>query len=191
MKWNVITTLIVILTGLTACNTPIKTDDTETNPTSAENKYKTLEVSNITQYAQDLAFYDSTNIGRRIQTTNFDTTGRMIKITRYDKIGDICYTEHITPTDENPDKSYKQRISSDTLTIKNFDPDDELINRVAYTYNENGNKKSMIKCNAEDSVTAKTTYKYYPNGLLKQDIYWNVDINKPEQIITYKYEFCK
>ncbi|MFO7862518.1 MAG: hypothetical protein R6U85_00820, partial [Salinivirgaceae bacterium] len=91
--------------------------------------------------------------------------------------------------DENADNLYRQRISSDTLTVKNFDPDKELINKVAYTYNENGNKSGMIKYNADDSVTAKATYKYYPNGLVKQDIYWNVDIDKPEQIITYRYEF--
>ncbi|MFO7864360.1 MAG: hypothetical protein R6U85_10195, partial [Salinivirgaceae bacterium] len=115
MKWNVITTLIAILAALTACNTPSETANTKTN-SPEENQYKAQEVSKMIQYAQDLAFHDSSNIGRPIQTTDFDTAGRMIKITRYDKTGNICYTEHITPTDENADKLYRQRISSDTLT---------------------------------------------------------------------------
>lgn len=187
---KIISYLLVVFATLTliACNSSKNQDNVDKY--NSENPYKNLGVSKMIQYAHDLAFIKVDEIGRPIQTTYFDSEGRITKIERYDISGDICdskkYSSDKTQTNETLENT---QIKNDSLTVKIFNPQGELLNKITHTYNGQGKKTSRIKFDNHERLIEKTTYTYYENGLIKQDIYWNTDIDKPEQIINYKYEF--
>lgn len=185
--------LTLLFTALLLIGACQKEADNQKNASSKHqenNLYKKYHVKKMNQYAQDLAFYEPNDRGRIIQTYSFNKQGQIIKVIRYDKSGNICFTEEIDPDTESGDnKLIVKESESDSLTIRNFGPEGELRDKVSYRYNDKGLKEAMIRKNKNGKVVEKITYKYYPNGLLKQDIYWNMDIEKPEQIINYEYEY--
>lgn len=155
-----------------------------------ENLYKKFQVSKMIQYAHDLAFVKADEIGRPIQTTYFNNEGQILKIERYDNSGNICDSKVFSSQDAQPESTVEpKQLENDSLTVKSFSPSGELINKTTHTYNNYGQKTSMLKYDNNGKLIDKITYTYYENGLIKQDVYWNTEIDKPEQIINYKYEF--
>lgn len=183
-----LTYIIVLLTILISC----ETDQKKASPImqSTENLYKKLKVSRLTQYAHDLAFYKPDDLGRPIQTSYFNRVGEIIKIERYDKSGHICESRKVNSKSiQNSEKAKREQTNKDSLTIQSYNPDGELLNKTNYTYNNKGQKTGVLKFDSDGKLVEKTTYTYYENGLIKQDVYWNTEIKKPEQIINYKYEY--
>ena len=184
-----LTFILAAIVLFSACQ-PSEQDTKQTAQEKTDNLYKKYHVKKMMQYAHDLAFYEPEDKGRLIQSYFFNRDGEIIKVIRYDKSGNICYTEKIDPEkDAGSNKLIIKKHKSDSLTVKNYGPQGKLRNKVAHTYNEKGQKKSMIRKNDNGEIVEKITYDYYSNGLLKQDIYWNMEIKQPQNIINYQYEY--
>ncbi len=184
-----LTLILAVIILFSACQS-VNENPKQQPQKKTENLYQKYHVKKMMQYAHDLAFYEPEDKGRLIQSYFFNENGEIIKVIRYDKGGNICYKEEIDPEkDAGSNKLNVKEHKNDSLTIKNYTPQGELRDKVAHKYNDKGLKKSMVRKNDNGKVVEKITYKYYPNGLLKQDIYWNMDIEKPEQIINYEYEY--
>ncbi len=187
-KILLISTLFIL--AIASCQTDSANQNIETKDADKNNIYKKHDVKIMYQYAHDLAFFAPDDKGRLIQTTHFNENGEVIKIVRYDKTGKICFSEKIDPEKTKPGKSLqKTNFRDDSLTVKNYNPEGKLVDRASKTYNEQGQKTSLTRVDKNGKTIEKITYKYYPNGLIKQDIYWNPEIDKPEQIINYEYEY--
>ncbi len=190
MKHKILLISILFTLIIQACQTDSANQNIETEKAEKNNIYQEKNVKLMYQYAHDLAFYAPEDKGRLIQTTHFNEKGEVIKIVRYDKTGKICFSEKIDPDNTKPEiNRQKTNLRDDSVTVKNFNPEGKLVDRASKTYNEQGQKTSLTRVDKNGKVIEKITYKYYPNGLIKQDIYWNPDIDKPEQIINYEYEY--
>ncbi|PLX20235.1 MAG: hypothetical protein C0599_09440 [Salinivirgaceae bacterium] len=177
---------VVIFLG--ACN---HSSDKSTDATQQrDNVYAKNHVKKMIQYSHDLAFIEPDNIGRIIQTTTFNKEGEEIKIVRYDNNGNICFTEEINPDlEKGKNKAKEIKGRDDSITVTNLNPEGKPIEMISHTYNDLKQIISTMRRDKDGVLVEKMTFEYYPNGLIKKDVYWNVELDKPEQIINYKYEY--
>lgn len=171
-----------------SCETTVKQ---ELQGAHSKNLYEKYHVKKMIQFTHDLAFIEPENLGRILQTTTFNKKGEVIKIIRYDKSGNICFTENIDPELEKGKNKLKKKGYEDSLTVTNLNPAGQTIEKISHTYNEQKKIISTIRTDKDGVLVEKMTFEYYPNGLIKKDIYWNVELDKPEQIINYQYEYYK
>jgi hypothetical protein len=182
--------LLVIAFLLVACQS--ESDKKDISNTKEDNVYAKYHVKKMIQYSHDLAFIEPQNIGRIIQITSFNKEGQEVKIIRYDNNGNICFTEEIDPNlEKGKNKANELKGLGDSITVTNLNPEGNPIDRISHKYNDLKQIVSTIRRDKDGVLVDKMTFEYYPNGLIKKDIYWNVELNKPEQIINYKYEYYK
>lgn len=184
------TLLFIFVLTLTGCN--LASDKELDDIGVEENVYAKYHVEKMMQYTNDLAFIEPNNIGRLLQITTFNKKGQEIKIVRFDKSGNICFTEDINPiVEQGKNKVDELEILDDSITVTTLNPEGKPIDKISHTYNDEKQIISTIRIDKDGVLAEKMTFEYYSNGLIKKDIYWNVDLNKPEQIITYQYEYFK
>jgi hypothetical protein len=41
----------------------------------------------------------------------------------------------------------------------------------------------------ENILISKNTFNYDENGMIKEDVYWDIDLDKPKQKIRYEFEY--
>lgn len=187
LRFTVLISFAILLLGCQQTS-----DDSIFLTTKDENVYAKYHIKSMIQYSHDLAFIEPENIGRIIQITSFNRKGEVVKIIRYDKYGNVCFTENIDPNKgKGKNKLDVPDLFEDSITVTNINPQGKPIEKIFNTYNDHKQIISTIKKDQNGLMSEKITFKYYPNGLIMKDIYWNVDLDKPEQIINYKYEYFK
>lgn len=151
----------------------------------------TLLIKNCKIYSSDFVLLNPDEKGQLIQEFCFNDSGFVTELIRYGLDGKIVGRFDISgqstpfPLPENP-------IFIDTVLIHTeVDSLGNIIHKEVKTYNKKGLLTEVKYYQEANKLVQKNTYLYDTLGLIKEDVYWDVELNKPKQKIRYEFEFLK
>ena len=176
---------ILLIFGLASC--------THVSKKQAEDKKLEEELSwNIKSckiYSSDFEFANPGAEGMLMQEFKFNKKGFVNELIRYDMQGneiarfDILGENNPLPIPEKP-------IYIDTvLTVVELDSQGEMRQKEVKKYSESGWLTEVLIYDDRDSLIKRNTYKYNALGLIVEDVYWDIDLDVPKQVIKYRYEY--
>lgn len=148
------------------------------------NKIKSCKI-----YSADFVLLDPDDKGLLLQEFKFNQNGYVNELIRYDINGNVIgkfdiYGHHTPfPMPEKP--TYFDTV----LTVLEIDSLGEIQHKEIKTYNKQGRLIEVSHFNGADKLQKKNTYQYNTNGFIAKDIYWDVDLLKPKQVIRYEYDY--
>ena len=75
------------------------------------------------------------------------------------------------------------------LTITNIDSLGKIKDMEIKVYNTNGLIAEIRFYEGKYNLVKKNTYKYNKQNMIIEDVYWDVDLDKPKQKIRYEFEY--
>ena len=177
---NYLYILIVVFIG--ACSYQKKSDQSK-EPLHAD-KIKTCRV-----YSSDFVLLDPNDQGKLIQEFRFNKKGFVNELIRYDMNGEVIGKFDIYGENTPFPVPGKPQYYDTLFVIINYDSLGNAINKEVKQYNFNGWLSMVEYYVGEDTLVRKNTYKYDNFGIITEDIYWDVDLNRPKQKIRYEFEY--
>ncbi|MBI9067390.1 MAG: hypothetical protein JEZ09_08870 [Salinivirgaceae bacterium] len=155
------------------------------SPTIAED----LKISACRIYTADFVMIDPNDKGLLLQEFLFNKKGFVHEFIRYDINGEITdkfdlYGE-LTPFPTYANPEYIDTV----LMVIEIDSIGEIMRKELKTYNSDGLLIESSFYGKFDVLQSKNTYEYNNNGMIICDIYWDVELMKPKQIVRYEYEY--
>lgn len=147
------------------------------------------KIKNCKVYSADFGLLDETNPGLLMQEFAFNEEGYVRELIRYDNDGQISGQFEIKgkespfPLPESPEFKDTTILNAEYGTLG------DLRKKEIKKYNSHGLLIEVQLFNSQDSLKQKNTYEYNSEGFVCKDIYWDVELNTPIQIINYQYEF--
>lgn len=181
----IITTIILF-----GCNQNSKNTDTLIE--NSESSFSIEENWNIKickMYQSDFVLIDPNEKGQLIQEFRFNKEGYVNELIRYGIDGEIIsrfdiYGEHTPfPLPGKPE------FMDTVLTVFNFNTSGMVSGKEVKIYNETGLLIQVDFFEGEDSLVKRNTYNYDKNNMIKEDVYWDVELDKPKQKIRYEFEY--
>jgi hypothetical protein len=148
-------------------------------------------ISSCKIYTYDFEFSDENNPGQLMQEFRFNKQGHVNELIRYGIQGEIVSRFDISGNSNPFPISDKPQYIDTVLTIIDLDPSGNVRQKEVKKYNLEGLIVSSEIFIGDDSLIRRNTYNYNNLGLITEDIYWDIDLQKPRQVIRYKYEFAK
>ncbi len=174
--------IILVAIGYGSCKNPDQKYDNGHFKTN-----QTIKVCKI--YSSDFAILNPNEKGQLIQEFRFNKEGYVNELIRYGMDGEIIGRFEISGKN-TPFPMPEKPVYVDTvLTVVNIDSVGVINNKEVKTYNKNGLLIEVVFYHENDKLIKKNTYEYNSNGFIISDTYWDTDLNKPNQIIRYEYEF--
>lgn len=180
--------LVIIALIISSCVQNSK--ETEINNDGSEaNVGKEWNIKVCKMYQSDFVLIDPNEKGQLIQEFRFNKEGFVNELIRYGIDGEIVgrfdiYGEH-TPFPLPGKPEYTDTV----LTVFNFDTSGMVAGKEIKIYNEIGLLTQVDFYAGEDSLIKRNTYKYDKNNMIQEDVYWDVDLDKPKQKIRYEFEY--
>jgi hypothetical protein len=148
-------------------------------------------ISSCKIYTYDFEFSDENNPGQLLQEFRFNKQGLVNELIRYGIQGEVVSRFDITGNSNPFPMSDKPQYIDTVLTIVDLDPVGNVRQKEIKKYNTKGLIVSVEIFANRDSLISRNTYTYNKQGLIAEDIYWDLDLQKPRQVIRYKYEYAK
>ncbi len=140
-------------------------------------------------YSSDFEAMDTTQKGQLLQEFYFNLDGYVRELVRYDSQGQVIGRFEITGED-TPFPMPKEPTYFDTvLTIATLGPNGHLRETELKRYNKSGMLTETCLYDSTDALFKKNTYNYNQWGYITEDIYWDLELNAPSQVIRYLYEY--
>lgn len=140
-------------------------------------------------YSSEFAILDPNDAGRLIQEYRFNKRGFVNELIRYGMDGSIIAQFDIYG-EENPFPSPGNLVYVDTvLTLINLDTQGEISKKEVNKYNDKGLLNESTLYSINDEMIQKNTYEYNAENRIIKDIYWDVELNEPMQVVRYEYTF--
>ncbi len=153
------------------------------------NKNEKWNIRTCKIYSSEFEYFEPNPPGRLIQEFRFNKHGFVNELIRYGIQGDtiahfdIAGAESPFPFPEDP------QFIDTVLTLEAFDSLNVLIRKEIKRFNKLGLLTSDEIYGPKDSLVSRNTYKYNKMGLIEEDVYWDVELQKPAQVVRYQYEF--
>lgn len=140
-------------------------------------------------YSSDFEFLDSKNKGLLIQEFRFNKDGHVRELIRYGIDGQITSRFDIFGESSPFPVTDSPEFKDTTITSVELGLMGDIRIKETKHYNIDGKLTEVMVLNGEDSLIQKNTYEYNPEGYITKDIYWDVDLNTPEQVMKYEYQY--
>jgi hypothetical protein len=174
--------ILLLSLGFVSCNTPVP--DTTKNQHQSNPPIKKCKI-----YSSDFVALNPDDKGQLIQVFAFNRQGFVNELVRYDIEGKVIEKFDIKGNNTLfPIPNTLQFI--DTL-VTTFDMDSlgELHQKEVKQYNSNGLLVELSYFDGQNKILKRNTYQYDSLNLITKDIYWDIELNIPRQVIRYEYEF--
>lgn len=148
-----------------------------------------LKIKSCKVYTADFGLLDEGSPGLLIQEFRFNKEGFVRELIRYDNMGNVTGNFEITGTESPFPLPDKPEFMDTTIINEEYGTMGDLRKKEIKSYNSNGLLTEVRLFNSQDSLKQKNTYEYNPEGYVSKDIYWDVELNTPIQVINYVYEF--
>lgn len=173
---------IFFFVAFAGCNNP-----KESNNIVQENKSTHIKVCKV--YSSDFVLLDPNDKGQLIQEFRFNKNGYVNELIRFNMEGEVIgkfdiFGEHtLFPMQGKPE------FVDTVLTVLNLDSLEQIIGKEVKYYNNDGLLIEVKYFEDENKLVRKNTYTYDMQGMIKEDIYWDIELNKPKQKIKYEFEY--
>jgi hypothetical protein len=147
-------------------------------------KLKTCKI-----YSSDFVLLDPNDKGQLMQEFRFNKLGYVNELIRYGLDGEILGTFDIRGQNNPFPFPEKPSYFDTVLTVLTIDSLDIIKQKEVKIYNTQGLLIETRFYNETNNLTRKNTFTYDTLGLIQQDLYWDIELNKPKQMIRYEYEF--
>ncbi len=140
-------------------------------------------------YSSDFELLDTTKQGQLYQEFYFNRDGFVRELVRYDNQGQILGRFEISGED-TPFPIPGNAVYVDTvLTIATLGEGGHLRETELKRYNHLGLLTETCIYDSNDVMVRKNSYNYNQWGYIIEDIYWDIELNTPAQVIRYEYEY--
>jgi len=156
---------------------------------SNRNEVKELNIQVCKIYSSDFVLLDPNDKGLLIQEFRFNRQGYVNELIRYGIDGEILGKFDIYGENTPFPMPGKPEYVDTALVVVNIDSIGGIIGSEVKIYNANGLLTEVRFYEGESTLVKKNTYKYNSKGIIQEDIYWDVELNKPKQIIRYEFEY--
>jgi len=180
IKYILYTILVVVFVK---CSTPNKQDSN----TTVSHKYDV--VKSCKMYSSDFVLIDPNDKGVLIQEFRFNKKGFANELIRFDINGKIIGRFDIFGENTPFSNLEKPQFTDTVISIADIDSLGKVKNKEIKTFNKQGLLTKVEFYRDTNILTRKNTYKYNNDGRILEDVYWDVDMNKPKQKIRYEYEY--
>lgn len=140
-------------------------------------------------YSSDFAMFDPTDQGLLIQEFLFNRQGFVTDLIRFDVKGNIINHFDITGQQNPFPMPGKPEFVDTVLTIINYDNTGIQTHKEVKEYNQDGLLVAAHFYQGDTLLMKKNTFEYDSLNLIWKDIYWDIELNQPRQVVIYKYEF--
>ncbi len=140
-------------------------------------------------YSSDFVLLNPDEKGQLIQEFRFNQKGFVNELIRYGMDGEVIGKFDITGENTPFPISGKPEFVDTMLTVFNIDTLGVIKGKEVKTYNTNGLIIEVRFYRGENELVKKNTYKYNNQNMILEDVYWDVDLDKPKQIIRYEFEY--
>ncbi len=176
--------LLILSLGFVSCNTPV--------PDTIKNEHQSIPlIKKCKIYSADFVALNPDEKGQLIQAFAFNRQGFVNELVRYDIEGKVVDKFDIKGNNTLfPIPNTLQFI--DTI-VTTFDMDSLgiLHEKEVKQYNSNGLLVELSYFDGQNKTVRRNTYQYDSLNLITEDIYWDIELNTPRQVIRYEYEFFK
>lgn len=168
-----------------ACTTTTK----ETSPAVEVPITNNLQLKACRIYSSEFAILDPNDAGRLIQEYRYNKRGFVNELIRYGIDGTIIAQFDIYG-EENPFPTPGKPIYVDTVLTTMSLGNEGIVNKKELKkYNTKGLLVEASLFSDEVDIVQKNTYEYNNENRIIKDIYWDIDLDEPMQVVRYEYEF--
>ncbi len=140
-------------------------------------------------YSSDFAMFDPEAQGQLIQEFVFNSQGHVTELIRYDVEGNIISRLDISG-EQNPLPMHGKPEYVDTvLTVIGYDSLGNQFRKEVKVYNQDGLLTEVNFYESDTVLLKKNTYEYDSLNMIWKDVYWDIELKQPQQVIIYKYEY--
>lgn len=157
------------------------------NNKSLSNELGVIKVCKM--YSSDFVLLDPNDKGLLIQEFRFNRKGFVNELIRYGINGEVIGQFDIFGENTPFPMPGQPQFTDTAIVVLDIDSLSEIISKEKKVYNSEGFLMRVEFYEGEKNLIKKNTYKYNSAGFILEDIYWDVDLNKPKQKILYKYEY--
>ncbi|OFX60496.1 MAG: hypothetical protein A2W84_05280 [Bacteroidetes bacterium GWC2_40_13] len=140
-------------------------------------------------YSSDFAMFDPNDQGQLIQEYLFNSEGSVTDLIRYDVEGNEINRFDITGEQNPLPMPGKPEYVDTVLTIVGYDSLGNQLRKEVKIYNQSGLLEEVDFYEGDTVLLKKNTYEYDSLNMIWKDIYWDIELKQPRQVIIYKYEF--
>jgi hypothetical protein len=170
--------------GYFSCQNPV--------PEKEKDSYTSIPtIKSCKVYSADFVALNPTDSGQLIQKFNFNRKGFVNELVRYGLNGEVIEKFDITGNNTLFPLPGKPQYMDTVLTTFDMDSIGKMNQKEIKKYNKDG---LLIECSyfdGENKLLRKNTYQYNELRLIAKDIYWDVELGAPQQVIRYEYELFK
>jgi hypothetical protein len=174
---------VIVLVVFVRCSV---SDD---NDGKAVESHKTDIIKSCKMYSSNFVILDPDDAGVLIQEFRFNKKGFVNELIRYDINGKIIGRFDILGENTPFTTHNKPQFTDTVIAITNIDSLGVVEDRSLKTYNKKGLLVKEEFFENDSNLVKKNTYKYNSDNLILEDIYWDIEMDKPKQKIRYEYEY--
>ena len=156
---------------------------------SINEESKPLKIKVCKMYSSDFVLLDPNDPGQLMQEFRFNRKGFVNELIRYGLDGEIIGRFDILGENTPFPMPSKPEYVDTVLTIIDIDSLDIIKSKEIKTYNSQGLLIEVKVFENENILISKNTFNYDENGMIKEDVYWDIDLDKPKQKIRYEFEY--
>ena len=162
----------------------------QTQPENGEiNLQQQCKIKVCKMYSSDFVLLDPNERGQLIQEFRFNRKGFVNELIRYGMDGEIISRFDIFGENTPFPMPGKPEFVDTVLTVVNFDSLGVIKGKEVKAYSINGLITEICFYEGKNSLIKKNTYKYNNQDMILEDVYWDVDLDKPKQKIRYEFEY--
>ncbi|MDA3891144.1 MAG: hypothetical protein PF517_05710 [Salinivirgaceae bacterium] len=140
-------------------------------------------------FQSDFVLLNPNEEGHLIQEFRFNKKGFVNELIRYGMDGEIIGRFDILGEHTPFPMPGKPEFVDTVLTVVNFDEGGNIKGKEIKMYNTLGLLIQVEFYEGDSNLVNKNTYTYDKQNMILEDIYWDVDLDKPKQKIRYKFEY--
>lgn len=161
--------------------------NTNTKPNQDAEKIKKAGFITCKMYSSDFSMGQLSENGRLIMEFKYNAEGYVVEMVRYNMDGSVNHRLPVQPSDSASASSQNPAYAGQTIETATMDSAGQAIQKTVITYNLSGNitERFVVKNNTD--TISHNSYKYNEAGLITEDIYWDMELKVPVQVIRYEY----
>lgn len=164
------------------------------NPLSKDGKdiyVGTPLIKSCKMYSADFVALNPNDSGQLIQKFNFNRKGFVNELIRYGLNGEVVEKFDILGNNTMFPLPEKPQYMDTVLTTFEMDSLGKTSQIEVKKYNKDGLLIESSYFDGDNKLLRKNTYQYNELRLITKDIYWDVELAMPLQVIRYEYELFK
>lgn len=160
---------------------------TNVKPNRDAEKIKKAGYTTCKMYSSEFSMGQLSENGRLIMEFKYNADGYVVEMVRYNMDGSVNHRLSVEPSDSAPVSSQNTSYAGQTIETATMDSAGQVIQKTVISYNQSGNitERFVVKNNLD--TISHNSYKYNEAGLITEDIYWDMELKEPVQVIRYEY----